>query len=137
MRISNDPEFILNFLEIPARFRPTLPRQPEPGPPDPFPGIPDPFLPPGPVPGPIPPVQQPAGLQNENRAPVVIPEPYRHFTVDKQMSPVNRGELLARKEKTFNLKIQGYVRDRWPIYGSFLDRTNSWDMCFLKSKFYL
>ena len=120
MRISNDPEFILNFLEIPARFRPR--------PPDPFPGIPDPFSSPGPG---------PAGPRNENRAPPVIPEPYRHFTVDKQMSPVNRGELLARNEKTINLKIQGYVRNRWPILGSFHDRTKSWNICFLKSKFYL
>ena len=78
--------------------------------------------------------RRPEGPLNINRDTLeAIPEPYRHFTTDNQMSPVQRGELLALKG-TFYEKIKKYVRDRWPVLGSFHDRTNSWSRCFLKCK---
>ena len=64
-----------------------------------------------------------------------IPYPFNGFTTDNQMSPVNRGELLALKG-TYYEKIRKYVRDRWPILGSFHDRTNLWGRCFLKCKYF-
>ena len=116
MRINRDPEFQVNFNRNEPRewfFRPwqSQPRQP-----------PDPLRPPG----------RPPNANMDNHEP--IPQPYCHFTVDKQMSSQNRADLIALPG-TYNEKIRKYVRDRWPILGAFHDRTNSWKRCFLKCEY--
>ena len=107
MRIHQDPEFQVNFN------REAL-NQPLP-----------------PAPAWVAPVLAPPRTQEDTGE--AIPEPYCFFTTDKQMSSVQRGQLLAIPGK-FKERIKKYVRDRWPILGSFHDRTNSWGRCFLKCK---
>ena len=62
-----------------------------------------------------------------------IPDPYDKLTLEKDMTGQDRLKLLEMKGKTARIKIQMYVRERWPILGSFHDRTKTWDtLCFLK-----
>ena len=129
MRIHQDPEFqqnLRNFYNNSLRNYERPVREPcsiRPWRPWDIPGRPE-----GPQ-------RRPEGPFNANRDTLEdIPQPYRDFTTDNQMSPVQRGELLALKG-SFNHKIRTYVRNRWPVLGSFHDRTNSWNRCFLKCKF--
>ena len=65
-----------------------------------------------------------------------IPAPYDRLTLEKDMSGQDRYELLGLKQKTIRDKIKAYVRKRWPVLGSFHDRTETWNtLCFLKRKF--
>ena len=64
-----------------------------------------------------------------------IPPPYDKLTLEKDMNGQDRLKLLAMSPKTISLKIRAYVRDRWPVLGSFFDRTQTWEtLCFLKRK---
>ena len=68
----------------------------------------------------------------EPRAPR-IPEPYDKLTLEKDMNGQDRLKLLEMKGKTIRIKIQMYVRQRWPDLGAFHDQTKTWaTLCFLK-----